>query len=94
MGVPFVIVNQALPSRFLRIIGSGRWDTLYDDTVLILRFARISEKFRLQMGDIAIKLLELHRKRIRLGLIVGFVVIKNRRWRGGSICRARRKCEI
>jgi hypothetical protein len=32
-----------------------------DNTVLILRFARISEKFRLEMRDVAIKLLELVR---------------------------------
>lgn len=31
-GIPFVIVN-----RCLRFIVSGQWDTLNDDTVLILR---------------------------------------------------------
>lgn len=65
VGVPFVILNQLLLSRFL-FIGSGRLATLNDDTVLILRFARSGEKFR-QMRDIAIKLLQLVRKRIRLG---------------------------
>jgi hypothetical protein len=58
-----------------------------DDTVLVLRFARISEKLRLEMGDIAIKLLQLVRKRIRLGLVAGFV-IKDRRRRGRSVGRA------
>jgi hypothetical protein len=38
VGVPFVILNQLLLSRFL-FIGSGRLATLNDDTVLILRFA-------------------------------------------------------
>jgi hypothetical protein len=49
-----VIVNQVLPSRFPRFIGTGR-ATLNDNTVLILSFARISEKFCVQMGNIAIK---------------------------------------
>lgn len=87
-----MILNQLLLSRFL-FIGSGRLATLNDDTVLILRFARSGEKFR-QMRDIAIKLLQLVRKRIRLGLVARFVVIKNRRRRRRSICRARRKGEI
>jgi hypothetical protein len=65
VGVPFVILNQLLLSRFL-FIGSGRLATLNDDTVLILRFARSGKKFR-QMRDIAIKLLQLVRKRICLG---------------------------
>ena len=68
-GVPFVIVKQALPSRSSHFIVSGRWDTLDDDTVLLLRFAQISEKFCLQMGDIVIKLRQLVRKCIRLGLV-------------------------
>jgi hypothetical protein len=93
LGVPFVILNQTFPSRLLRIIGPGRWPTLNDNTVLLLRFSRVSEKFRLQMGDIAIKLLKLIRKRIRLGLVAG-TVIKDQRWRGGPVCRARRKREI
>jgi len=58
-GIPFVIVNQALSTRFLHFIVSGWLDTLNNDTVLILRFARISEKFHLQMGDITIKLFQL-----------------------------------
>jgi hypothetical protein len=63
---PFVILNQDqdLPSGFLRFIGPGRWATLNDNTILILRLARISEKFRLRMRDIAIELLQLVRNRL------------------------------
>src|SRR5258707_5687106 len=64
--VLLVLVNRFIPSRYLHLIGSSRWATLDDDTTLILRFSRISEKFCLQMGDIAIKLLKLVRKRIIL----------------------------
>lgn len=89
-----MILNQELPSGFLRIIGPDRWATLNDNTILILRLARISEKFRLQMRDIAIELLQLVRERIRLWLIAGLVVIKNRRRRGRSVRRPGRKREI
>jgi hypothetical protein len=82
--LPFVFLDRVLPSGFLQFIGSSRCATLNDYATLVLGFARISEKSRLQMGDIAIKLLQLIRERIRLGLIARFV-IKYRRRRGRSI---------
>ena len=88
-----MILNQTFPSRLLHIIGPGRWPTLNDNTVLLLRFSQVSEKFRLQMGDIAIKLLKLIRKCICLGLVMG-TVIKDQRWHGGPVCCARQKREI
>lgn len=76
-----MFLDRFLPSGFLRFIGSSRSATLDDYTTLVLGFARIRKKSRLQMGNIAIQLLELIRKRIRLGLVTRFMIKNGRRRR-------------
>src|SRR5712672_1963463 len=92
-GVPFVALNQALPSRFLRVIGSDQWATHSDNTVLVLRFARISKNLSLRDERYRDKpSLSWFENAFALGSLRGFV-IKKRRWCGRSISRARRRCE-
>ena len=56
--------------------------------------AEIGEKFRFEMGNVAMQLLELVRKRVRLGLVARFVlVIKEGNRRRRPISGARRKCK-
>jgi hypothetical protein len=86
-----VNLYRLLPSHFLRFTGSGQRSTPNDNATLILGFARIGEKFRFEMGNVVIQLLELVRKCVRLGLVARcMLVIKEGTRSGRPISGARR----
>ena len=87
-----MVLDRFLPSSLLRFFASCRCGALDDNTALVLGFARIGEDLRLEEGDVAIKLLELGRKSVRLGLVARLVIEYGRRG-GRSIGGAGRERE-
>lgn len=71
-----MILGRFLPPCLLRVFGSDVRAPLDDKMALILQFARTSQDLRLEGGDIAIKFLQVGKKRARLGFFAGFVVDK------------------
>ena len=92
MDLRLMVIDRFLPSCLLRFFASRRWTTLDNNTTLVLGFARIGEDLRLEERDVAIKLLELCRKGVRLGFVAR-LVIKYGWGRGGTIGGAGRERE-